>query len=179
MLKKILTLVCLAAIFSHLACNKTAVSASGKKEISESEAFEKFNKQQNDGKHFGEAVTAKGAISYDAMLKKMSKNEKLDNVKVEGTVDAVCKVKGCWMNIKSDAGATPLFVQFKDYGFFMPKDIAGKKVVMVGKAYKEITTVEQLRHFAEDEGKSKEEIAKITKPVEEMKFLANGVLIMN
>ena len=71
-----------------------------------------------------------------------------------------------------------MFVKFKNYAFFMPKDLAGKKVVMVGNAFKEITTVEELRHFAQDEGKSKEDIAKITKPKEDIKFMANGVLIL-
>ena len=71
-----------------------------------------------------------------------------------------------------------MFVKFKDYAFFMPKDIAGKKVVMIGNAFKETTSIEDLRHFAQDEGKSKEEIAKINKPKEEMKFMANGVLIL-
>ena len=63
--------------------------------------------------------------------------------------------------------------------FFMPKDIAGRKVVMEGKAYREITTVEELRHFAEDEGKSAEEIAAITEPLEELKFMATGVVLLD
>ena len=71
------------------------------------------------------------------------------------------------------------FVILAISSFFMPKDLAGKKIVMLGNAFKEITTVESLRHFAQDEGKSKEEIAKITKPKEEMKFLASGVIILD
>ena len=72
-----------------------------------------------------------------------------------------------------------MFVKFKDYGFFMPKDIAGKRVVMDGYAFKEITPVDELRHYAEDEGKSPEEIAAIVEPKEELKFLAKGVLLLN
>jgi hypothetical protein len=37
--------------------------------------------------------------------------------------------------------------------------------------------VEDLRHYAEDEGKSKEEIAKITEPLVELAFEAEGVII--
>ena len=48
---------------------------------------------------------------------------------------------------------------------------------MNGKAFKEVTTVEELRHYAEDEGKSEEEIAAITEPVEEYKFVADGVIM--
>ena len=177
MFKKIFTPLSIAAVLA-IGCN-TTTKTTAKKEVSESEAYDAFQKNKGDGKAFGEKVTAKDAVTYDAMLEKMSKAGKIDNVKVTGTVEAVCKAKGCWMNISSDKGAPSMFVKFKDYAFFMPKDLAGKKVVMVGNAFKETTTVDELRHFAEDAGKSKEEIAKITKPKEDIKFMANGVLILN
>jgi hypothetical protein len=179
MLKKIILPLSIFATLIAVGCNKTMqASGSAKKEVSESEAYEAFQKAKGDGKTFGEKVTVKDALTYDQMLEKLSKTEKMDNVKVMGTVEAVCKAKGCWMNIKSETDKPSMFVKFKDYAFFMPKDIAGKKVVMIGNAFKETTTVEELRHFAQDEGKSKEEIAKINKPKEEMKFMANGVLIL-
>lgn len=167
-----------------LGCNKnvkTTATTEVKKEVSEEEAYKNFKSKSTDGKTFGEKIDAKGAVSYDAVLPKLKQlngADKLENVKVMGTVEAVCKAKGCWMNIASEKGDTPMFVKFKDYAFFMPKDLAGKKVVMQGYAFKEVTDVAALRHFAEDEGKSKEEIAKITKPKEEYKFMANGVLIL-
>ncbi len=177
MFKKIFTPLSIAAVLA-IGCN-TTTKTTAKKEVSESEAYDAFQKNKGDGKAFGEKVTAKDAVTYDAMLEKMSKAGKIDNVKVTGTVEAVCKAKGCWMNISSDKGAPSMFVKFKDYGFFMPKDLAGKKVVMVGNAFKETTTVDELRHFAEDAGKSKEDIAKITQPKEDIKFMATGVLILN
>lgn len=125
---------------------------------------------------FGETITADGAIAFNEMLSKMEGIDSMP-VKVKGKVDAVCQTKGCWMNIHDDA-AGEMFVQFKDYGFFMPKDIAGREVIMEGYAYRDVTSVEDLRHFAEDEGKSKEEIEAITEPVEELKFMASGVLLL-
>lgn len=180
MLKKFIAPLSIAALLA-VGCSKSAQSTAttAKKEMTEEEAYRIFKAKQSDGKTFGEKVTPAGAISYDAMLSKMDKKDKLENVKVTGTVSAVCKAKGCWMNIASDNGAEPMFVNFKDYAFFMPKDLAGKKVVMLGNAYKEITSVESLRHFAQDEGKSKEDIAKITKPKQEMKFMASGVMILD
>jgi len=68
-------------------------------------------------------------------------------------------------------------VRFKDYGFFMPLDSQGKQVIVEGKAFVKITPVDELQHYAEDAGKSKEEIAKITEPRKEFAFEANGVLI--
>jgi hypothetical protein len=71
-----------------------------------------------------------------------------------------------------------MFVNFKDYEFFMPKDLAGKKVVLDGFAERKETSVEDLKHFAEDAKKSAEEIAKITKPKKEIVFEAKGVVIL-
>lgn len=131
-----------------------------------------------DTNQFGEAITEKGSISYDDLLKKLSSVDSLDT-KVVGTVNAVCKKKGCWMTIVSNDSDQEMRVKFKDYGFFVPKDIEGRTVVFEGKAFKDITSVADLRHYAEDEGKSKEEIEQITEPVEDYNFLASGVLLLD
>lgn len=102
------------------------------------------------------------------------------NVVMRAKVGEVCQAKGCWMNVVDAAGTAEgeMFVQFQDYGFFMPKDIAGREVIVEGKAYKQETTVEELKHYAEDAGKSAEEIAAITEPVMEKKFMATGVVLV-
>jgi hypothetical protein len=133
-----------------------------------------------EGKHFGETISEKGAISYDKLLTTMEKKGGVEDVKVEGKVEKVCQNKGCWMTIVSnDATAEVMMVKFKDYGFFMPFDLSDKKVVMHGNAYIETTSVDELRHYAEDAGQSEEEIAKITEPKKEYKFLADGVVILD
>ena len=128
---------------------------------------------------FGEKIDQQNVISYDALLTQFGESDSL-RTKVMGTVEGVCQAKGCWMNIVSESPDKPsMFVKFKDYGFFMPKDISGKKVIMDGYAFKEVTPVDELRHYAEDEGKSQAEIEAITKPKEELKFMASGVLLLN
>ncbi len=125
---------------------------------------------------FGEKFKPKSIMSYDDFLEKFEGKDSLEAI-VSGNVESVCQVKGCWMNITSKIpGKEDMFVKFKDYGFFMPLDLKGD-VIMKGVAYREITTVDELRHYAEDEGKSKEEIEAITEPVEELKFMASGVII--
>ena len=171
MLKRIITPLSILA-FLAFSCNKSAKSSAQTQAATSKEA-------KADAKKFGTLITAKDAVSYDALLSKMGKNGKLDNVKVQGTVETVCQAKGCWMNIVSDKGAPSMFVQFKDYAFFMPKNLAGHKVVMLGNVVKSVTSVDELRHFAADEGKSAEAIAKIMKPKEDIKFLAEGVLILD
>ncbi len=128
--------------------------------------------------YFGAKIDAKNAMSYDDLLVELNGKDTVQ-AKVMGNIDGVCQVKGCWMNIVSDnKDAESMFVKFKDYGFFMPLDATGKKAVMRGKAYREVTSVDELRHYAEDEGQTAEEIAKITEPLEELKFLADGVVLL-
>ncbi|MBN8680584.1 MAG: DUF4920 domain-containing protein [Chitinophagales bacterium] len=134
---------------------------------------------KGDGKHFGNTITADGAISYDEVMPKMAGIDSL-NMKVTGKVKEVCQKKGCWMTLVSDQPGYPeMRVTFKDYAFFMPKDLSGKRVVIDGFARVEITSVEVLRHYAEDAKKSPEEIAAITEPKREVSFEAAGVLIVD
>jgi len=115
--------------------------------------------------------------TVDQTVGLLSSQDTVDVV-LEANVEAVCKKKGCWMNLVDTSNPTEensFFVKFKDYGFFMPLDSEGYKVLVKGKAYKEVTSVDELRHYAEDEGKSPEEIAKITEPTEELKILSTGV----
>ena len=72
-------------------------------------------------------------------------------------------MKGCWMKISVEKDT--VLVRFKDYGFFVPKTgIEGKRTIINGNISIDTLSVSQLQHYAEDAGKSKEEIALITKP---------------
>lgn len=132
----------------------------------------------DDGKHFGATITADNAITYEELVPKMAGTDSLA-IKISGTVGEVCQKKGCWMMLVSDQPGVPeMRVTFKDYAFFMPKDLTGKQVVLDGFAYISETSVEDLRHYAEDAGKSAEEIAAITEPEREVAFEAAGVLVV-
>jgi hypothetical protein len=100
------------------------------------------------------------------------------NTKMVAKVDAVCQAKGCWMTLNLEDG-NQVMVKFKDYGLFVPKDIAGKEVIVNGLAFVEEVSVDEQRHYAEDAGKSEEEIAAITAPKKTFSFEADGVLIKN
>jgi len=130
-----------------------------------------------DGKSFGEGVKKGDVITTAEVAKKLGDKTKA-NMKVTGVVALVCQKKGCFMNLALPNGET-MYVNFKDYAFFMPKDIAGKKVVIDGFAERKETSVEDLKHYAEDAKKSAEEIAKITKPKKEIVFEAKGVVILD
>lgn len=126
-------------------------------------------------KYFGERITETGAVEVKN-LPTMMKDKQTLNVKLKGKIEEVCQKKGCWMKMDLGNGSS-MRIKFKDYGFFVPKNAAGKTAIIEGVAMKEIIDVATLRHYAEDAGKSKKEIEAITKPVEEITFEAKGVII--
>lgn len=103
-------------------------------------------------------------------------NQDSAKMKLTGVVEKCCQKKGCWMTIQNPNG-DPVQVQFKDYGFFVPKESAGKIAYLEGWAYKDTISVEEQQHYAEDEGQSPEEIAKITEPKVTIRFMADGVIL--
>lgn len=127
---------------------------------------------------FGEKIIADDAIDAASMAKHYKGIKVGDsiNAKVRAKVNSVCQAKGCWMKLDLENGEE-VFVKFKDYAFFVPMNIAGDEVIINGKAFVKETPVAQLRHYAEDAGKSKEEIEKITEPKRTLGFLADGVLL--
>jgi hypothetical protein len=132
--------------------------------------------QEGTVKNYGDAIDAKGAISTAELVKVMDEKEEF-TTKVEGEILTSCAMKGCWMDMKLPNGEV-MKVRFKDYGFFVPtKGLEGKKAVMQGTATRETLDVATLRHYAEDAGKSKEDVEKITEPENNLMFLADGVLI--
>ena len=60
----------------------------------------------------------------------------------------------------------------------VPLAINGKTIVAHGTASIQETSVETLRHYAEDAGKSKEEIAAIKEPKKEIIMNATGILVL-
>lgn len=126
---------------------------------------------------FGEEIPSEGAITALEMYNQYKKMTIGDTIvtKVSAKINEVCSTKGCWM--KLDLGNDDeVMVRFKDYGFFMPLNAEGN-VIINGKAYVSETSVEELRHYAEDAGKSKEEIDAITEPEKTYSFEADGVLL--
>ena len=53
-------------------------------------------------------------------------------VTVEGSVNKVCQMKGCWMELVSDDATSGVRVTFKDYGFFVPTDSGGRSARLEG-----------------------------------------------
>ena len=74
------------------------------------------------------------------------------SVIVEGAVRQACTRRGCWMELaesldKSQPGCR---VTFKDYGFFVPLDSAGKKARVQGQVQVKTVQPSSVKHMEEE-----------------------------
>lgn len=93
-------------------------------------------------------------------------------VRVSAVVTEVCQAKGCWMRVADKPGAGTVFVKFTCPidGRLIPLDAVGKKAVVEGTVKLREITEAQARHYAEESGKSAEEVAKIKGPQTELRL---------
>ena len=152
-------------------------------------SFTACKEQKKDNKEFqnkditylsyGKKITAADAVSKEAMAQKFIDLKKGDTIdmKFVSNINEVCKTKGCWM--KLDLGdEKETMVRFTDYGFFVPLNSDKRDVIVEGRAFVSEISVEELRHYAKDAGKSEEEIAQIIEPKTTLGFEADGVLMV-
>lgn len=127
---------------------------------------------------FGDSISADGAITKEALFTKYKELKEGDTLEVKfaSTIKEVCQKKGCWMQLELPE-ENSAFVKFKDYGFFMPLNSAKSEVIVNGKAFVSIESVDDLRHYAKDAGKSQAAIDSIINPETTYSFVADGVLI--
>jgi len=132
----------------------------------------------NDYALFGEKFKVSKILNQREMLKKYKSLKKGDTMTVQfqSNIKSVCKKKGCWMKMQL-ASDNDSFVKFKDYSFFVPLNADDSQAIVNGKAFVDVVSVDELKHYAKDGGKSTSEIAKITKPEITYSFLASGVYI--
>tara|TARA_R110002049_G_scaffold24350_2_gene86495 strand:- start:1416 stop:2033 length:618 start_codon:yes stop_codon:yes gene_type:complete len=167
-MKKLLFIAVLSFVF--VACNED-------KKKDEAQLETQVEEVAMNYQSFGEEINDKNVLSMGEIQEKYKNLKPGDSVavKFKSEVKEVCQNKGCWM--KMDMGEEEAMVKFKDYGFFMPKDIAGQEVIVDGIAFVEEMSVDEQRHYAEDAGQSADEIAQITEPKRTLSFVSSGVLI--
>lgn len=127
---------------------------------------------------FGDSISAEGALSNEEMMAKYKDLKEGDTLEVafKSVTKEVCQKKGCWMTM--DLGdENKSFVKFKDYAFFVPKNGQDKETVVKGKAYVSVESVDELKHYAKDAGKSQAAIDSIVEPKVTYSFMADGVLM--
>ncbi len=159
--------ILLASVALIVACGSTETSTA---QESETDAVEL-------GKSYGPVkVNVDEAISVEEMLKAYEGQTEEMEFTFEGTLAEVCSKAGCWVNIDKGNGET-FMVRFKDHFTIPPKTDINTGAYLHGVAHWDTVSVDMLKHFAEDAGKSQEEIDKITEPKYELGFVADGITL--
>jgi len=140
-------------------------------------AFAANTAQAQEGKetYYGKKFETGRTMDVAQFSDAIKNTDKLANIRVKGSISQVCQSAGCWVRLQNPNGGD-VFVKFKDH-FTIPMDLAGATATVYGTASKKTVSVADQRHFAEDAGKSAEEIAKITQPKDEIRIDATGILI--
>ena len=125
---------------------------------------------------YGKVSEEANALSPDELKSKLV-NDKFEG-QVKGKVVEVCKAEGCWIKLERADGTT-MMVRAKDHAFLMPENIVGKTVLIEGNATVKEISEDLRKHYAEDAGKSKEEIAKIKGSEKDVQFAAKGVKVLD
>jgi Domain of unknown function (DUF4920) len=129
------------------------------------------------GEWYGEKITTDGAVSINEVVTKLNTGSEFPAVKITAKITEVCPKKGCWLKVELNDGTTAT-VKMKDYGFFLPVSAQGKTVVIDGEVKSKTISVAELKHYAEDAKKSKDEIDAITEPKKEVRIMAKGIVVV-
>ncbi|MBL1280652.1 MAG: DUF4920 domain-containing protein [Fluviicola sp.] len=144
---------------------------------SPAEAVEEVIETVELGESYGEfEVNIDDAISVKKMLKTFYANNEENEFTIDAELNEVCSKAGCWVNIDKGNGET-FMVRFKDHFTIPPETEIGSGAYIHGFAHMDTIPVDLLQHFAEDAGKSEEEIAAITEPKFEVGFEADGITL--
>ncbi|MCF8060205.1 MAG: DUF4920 domain-containing protein [Bacteriovoracaceae bacterium] len=121
---------------------------------------------------YGEEIEASEVVALDSVIKDFS-TYKGKKIVMEAKVEKVCEAKGCWMTLQ---GTDKTFrVKFKDYSFFVPISLIGKKVWVQGEVIRKEVSIKDTKHYLKDAGASEEKIEAVKKPTIEYRIVAEGV----
>jgi hypothetical protein len=139
-------------------------------------AQDKEKIQAAKGVVYGIVSGEKSAISPDE-IKTNLVNDQFEG-QVKAKVVEVCKAEGCWIKVQKADGSS-MMVRARNHAFLMPENIVGKTVLIEGSATVKEVSEEMRKHYAEDAGKSKKEIAQIKGAEKDVQFAASGVKVLD
>lgn len=129
--------------------------------------------EAKSGMVFGNSFEAAEAMDIDKVAASLT--DESSAIVVTGKVTSVCKAEGCWLKLAGKDG--DIMVKMKDHAFLVPVSLEGKEIAIKGTGLVKEISVETLQHYAEDAGKSKEEISKIKEPQRQVMLYAEGVVV--
>lgn len=157
------TVFILLSLFIFLACNETKVEKKAAGEAG------------NANGSYGEIISEDGAVPASEVAGLLANTDSV-RLTVKGKIAASCRHSGCWMDLDMGEGQA-LKITFQDDAFTIPLDAAGMHAIAEGYVKKEMIPVDLLKHYAEDEGLSEEEIDAITEPEVSYTMVARGVIL--
>lgn len=81
-------------------------------------------------RRFGGEITEKESTPLHSLVRHPAQFS-AKTVRTEGLVVAVCKGKGCWMELSDEAGFA--HIKMAGHSFFVPRDSAGHRAVIQGR----------------------------------------------
>ncbi len=123
---------------------------------------------------FGSSMANKSA--GDPLSSIIARAHLLDGneVRVSTGISKVCQKKGCFFI--ATEGEHWARISFRDYGFFVPTDSAGKEVTLEGVLSSRTLSADEAAHYAADLG---ETAPGLSAPQIEYSIVASSVLIRN
>lgn len=104
------------------------------------------------------------------------------SVKVEGLVDDVCPMKGCWIDILEQQSSTTVRFKVEDDVIVFPAEARGSRVVAEGVLRKHEMSKEQaiswLSHLADEKGESFDE-SSVTGPMDFFQIEGAGAEVVS
>jgi hypothetical protein len=126
----------------------------------------------SDQTHFGQAFQLDQREPLSKVAARIGDAE--ETVQVTGTVEAVCKKKGCWMELRDGEASAKVFTYAGK--FFLPVDTAkGRKAVVEGTLKTKTMTKKLAQHLAEDQG---DDPSKVTGPVKKLVIEAKSISLL-
>ena len=130
MLRSLLGVLVLGALSTgcEAAATSAAPSGSASNQANNKAANDKGGAQQaSKNRSFGEPITVKDETALVDIAREPSRFAD-QTVRTTGTVQAVCQMAGCWMEIGDQDSRA--HIKMKGHTFYVPKDCAGKKAVV-------------------------------------------------
>lgn len=135
--------------------------------------------QNNDApyKSYGAEFEAQSVLSPARIPYLINNPKSTENIQLIGYISEVCQNAGCWIKINTDLNSHENLMVKTKHEFVVPKDIAGKRVLVYGSVSEKEISVEEQKHLLEDAGASQEEIDKITQPKKDFVMIAKGMKV--
>ncbi|MEO8448075.1 MAG: DUF4920 domain-containing protein [bacterium] len=173
--KKVLLSAFAIILFSASAYSQDHHDHTGHKEDQHHNAPAIDGINADDGIVYGQAIDPSVTIVEFADLIKNPSDNNGKTVYVKGNVSEVCQKMGCWMTMTEGSTTARVLTMHE---FLLPKDVAGRNAVVVGKFKVTEITQDEARHYnSESNNPMKEE--DIVGPQKTFEIEASGIKIMN